>query len=113
MSTVTGVSWGHEEKPGSLKGITWWIGGRPGGVRTERNVSFEKKRRMNNTSLSAFVFQSYVLFSRSNGNFSLTEGEKKERIPILGGIFKIGDTRYSFAAYKKRKRDRDRKMLFV
>ena len=33
------------------------------------------------------------------------KGKKNEHIPILGGIFKIGDTRHSFAAYKKRKRD--------
>ena len=107
---VTRVPWSHKKKslaPGKSFALSEW--GQDG------TVPFEKKRRKNSTSLATFVSQSYILFSGSDGNTSLIEGENNEHILILGKIFKMEGTRHSFSAYKKhlKKKTGTEKMLFV
>ena len=90
------MPWSYKKKslaPG--KSFAWSKLGQDG------TVPFEKKRRKNSTSLATFVSQSYILFSGSDGNTSLIEGENNEHILILGKIFEMEGTRHSFSAYKK------------
>lgn len=52
-------------------------------------------------SLFALVSPNYVLFSKFYENIQPNEGEKINIFIFFGKIFKIRDTKHSFAAYKK------------
>lgn len=60
-------------------------------------------------SLFALVSPNYVLFSKFYENIQPTEEKKINIFIFFRKIFKIRDTKHSFAANKRR----DRRMLFV
>ena len=74
----------------------------------------EKKRRKNSTSLATFVSQSYILFSGSDGNTSLIEGENMNIFLFWVKYLRWKAPGTAFLHTKSiKKKTRTEKMLFV
>ena len=75
-------------------------------------IPFEKKRRKNSTSLdTTFVSQSYILFSGSDGNTSLIEGENTNIFLFWVKYLRWKAPGTAFLRTKSIKKDKNRKNI--